>query len=35
LMHILIEDGVADPGEWWYPSPHYIPQEGKRSAKLR
>ncbi len=33
LMHILIEDGVAEPGEWWYASPWYIPQEGKISAK--
>jgi phytoene dehydrogenase-like protein len=32
LMHILIEDGVAEPGNWWYPSPYYIPQEGKISA---
>jgi len=32
LMHILIEDGVADPGEWWYASPYYIPQEGKIPA---
>jgi len=33
LMHILIEDGVVEePGKWWYPSPYYIPQEGKRSA---
>lgn len=33
LMHILIEDGVVeDPGKWWYPSPYYIPQEGKISA---
>ncbi len=32
LMHVLIEDGVADPGPWWYPSPYYIPQPGKRSA---
>ena len=35
LMHILIEDGLAKPGDWWYPSPWYIPQEGKISAKLR
>ncbi len=35
LMHILIEDGIAEPGDWWYPSPHYIPQEGKVSAKRR
>jgi phytoene dehydrogenase-like protein len=35
LMHILIEDGIAEPGPWWYPSPYYIPQEGKISAKLR
>ncbi len=32
LMHILIEDGIAEPGDWWYPSPWYIPQEGKISA---
>ncbi len=32
LMHILIEDGVAEPGDWWYASPYYIPQEGKISA---
>jgi phytoene dehydrogenase-like protein len=32
LMHILIEDGVAEPGDWWYPSPYYIPQEGKIPA---
>jgi phytoene dehydrogenase-like protein len=33
LMHILIEDGIAEPGDWWYASPYYIPQEGKKSAK--
>jgi phytoene dehydrogenase-like protein len=32
LMHILIEDGIAEPGDWWYPSPYYISQEGKISA---
>ncbi len=32
LMHILIEDGVADPGDWWYASPYYIPEEGKIPA---
>lgn len=32
LMHILIEDGIVEPGKWWYPSPYYIPQPGKRSA---
>ncbi|MCK4965249.1 MAG: GMC family oxidoreductase N-terminal domain-containing protein, partial [Dehalococcoidia bacterium] len=21
LMHILIEDGLVEPGDWWYPSP--------------
>jgi hypothetical protein len=31
-MHILIEDEVAEPGDWWYASPWYIPQEGKRPA---
>ncbi len=35
LMHILIEDGIAEPGEWWYPSPWYIPETGKRSADPR
>ena len=24
LMHILIEDLKLRPGEWWYPSPHFI-----------
>ena len=32
LMHILIEDGVAEPGPWWYASPWYVPEEGKISA---
>lgn len=35
LMHILIEDEVAEPGDWWYASPWYIPTEGKRSAHTR
>jgi phytoene dehydrogenase-like protein len=35
LMHILIEDGIAEPGDWWYASPYYIPQEGKISAHRR
>ncbi|MFQ5665424.1 MAG: phytoene desaturase family protein [Candidatus Binatia bacterium] len=33
LMHILIEDGIAEPGSWWYASPWYIPEEGKISAR--
>jgi len=32
LMHIMIEDGIAEPGDWWYPSPWYIPEQGKISA---
>lgn len=32
LMHILIEDGIAEPGNWWYAAPQYIPEEGKISA---
>jgi hypothetical protein len=32
LMHILIEDGLVEPGRWWYASPWYIPQQGKKSA---
>jgi phytoene dehydrogenase-like protein len=27
LMHILIEDLDLKPGEWWYPSPHFIPSD--------
>ena len=27
LMHILIEDLKLKPGEWWYPSPHWIPSD--------
>ncbi len=29
LMHILIEDGIAEPGDWWYPSPWYVPEKMK------
>jgi len=32
LMHTLIEDGIAEPGPWWYASPWYIAQQGKKSA---
>jgi len=32
IMHILIEDGIAEPGPWWYASPWYIPEKGKISA---
>ncbi len=32
MMHILIEDGLVEPGDWWYPSPWYIPEQGKISA---
>ncbi len=32
---MLFEDGVAEPGDWWYASPYYIPQEGKISAHRR
>ncbi len=32
IMHILIEDGIAEPGDWWYPSPWYIPEHDKISA---
>ena len=30
LMHTLIEDGIAKPGEWWYPSPWLEPGENPR-----
>jgi len=33
LMHILIEDGLVEPGPWWYSAPYYIPAPGKKSAK--
>jgi phytoene dehydrogenase-like protein len=29
LMHILIDDGIAEPGDWWYSSPWYISDNGK------
>ena len=29
------EDGVAEPGDWWYPSPWYVPEKGKISAVPR
>lgn len=29
LMHVLIEDGVVEPGDWWYPSPWYVPENGR------
>ncbi|MGQ9572252.1 MAG: phytoene desaturase family protein [Dehalococcoidia bacterium] len=32
LMHILIEDGIAQPGDWWYPSPHYRREEKKKAT---
>jgi phytoene dehydrogenase-like protein len=35
LMHILIEDGLVEPGRWWYASPWYMPQQGKVSAVPR
>jgi phytoene dehydrogenase-like protein len=34
LMHILIEDGVAEPGNWWYPSPWYVPDTTRVGAGL-
>ena len=29
LMHILIEDGIAEPGDWWYASPGTSPKKEK------
>ena len=29
LMHILIDDGIAEPGDWWYPSPWYLSDPGQ------
>ena len=34
LMHILIDDGIAEPGGWWYPSPWYLPDDGKGQVTL-
>lgn len=34
LMHILIDDGVAEPGDWWYPSPHYRREEKKEGKYI-
>jgi phytoene dehydrogenase-like protein len=28
LMHILIDDGLVEPGSWWYPSPWYMNDRG-------
>ncbi len=35
LMHILIDDGVAEPGNWWYPSPFYVPDGPSPSGNGR
>jgi len=29
------DEGTIEPSDWWYPSPWYIPERGKRSAILR
>ena len=31
LMHVLIEDKIASPGNWWYPSPYYVADTKKGS----
>src|SRR3990172_111681 len=28
LMHILIDDGLVQPGSWWYPSPWHVSENG-------
>ena len=35
LMHILIDDGVAEPGNWWYPSPFYVADGSPRTGNGR
>jgi beta-carotene ketolase (CrtO type) len=32
LMHILIEDGIAEPGDWWYSSPWYVAEKKEKVA---
>ncbi len=33
LMHILIDDGIAEPGSWWYPSPWHVSENGERQEE--
>lgn len=35
LMHVLIEDGIAKPGDWWYPSPWYIPESEAKYSRSK
>lgn len=32
LMHILIDDGLVEPGSWWYPSPYHMKDTEKTGA---
>ena len=34
LMHILIEDGIAKPGDWWYPSPYYVADREVKTGEI-
>lgn len=34
LMHILIDDGLVEPGSWWYPSPWHI-KDGETKGAAR
>lgn len=34
LMHILIDDLDLKPGNWWYPSPYYVPDREVKSGEV-
>ena len=35
LMHILIDDGLVQPGSWWYPSPWHVKDGEKKVPRLK
>ena len=35
LMHILIDDGLVEPGSWWYPSPWHVKDGEKKIPRLK
>lgn len=34
LMHILIDDGLVEPGSWWYPSPWHVKDGDKKIPRI-
>ncbi|MCL4448158.1 MAG: NAD(P)/FAD-dependent oxidoreductase [Actinobacteria bacterium] len=35
LMHILIEDGIAEPGSWWYPSDWWLSEGDSPKVEVK